>query len=620
MNRSILAIAVASLLPHASLSYAQEASADETMVVTANRFEQVDGAVLAQTVVVTKEDIEKLQANSLLEVFRTLPSVEVAQYGGRGQNASFFVRGGSSSQVLVLVDGTRLPRAMMGGVDFNSLPVNSIERIEYIRGARASVYGSEAISGVINIITRANANDEVTKVFGGYGSNNHYVTSLSTLHRIDDNQHIKAVVGYEKNDGFNVKPIAGLNDGDEHGFEAYNLNIGYQNQLSDTLNAFVSVIAYDNEGEYDGSSEESSWNGITFPAVHQEKVGRVEFRSVNTKLSYDKDNLTSTIDVTYATQDNYDFNLGEDKKSGSYVFINQTNLSWLNSYTVNEQLSVGGGIDYRREKLDEGYTGSSFYSPDENPRENYGVSLIGQYDLDEVTLEASVRNDENSQYGNTTTWQTALAYEFLDNYEVKASHGTAFRAPTFLDLYYPGYEAPDLKAEDSQNTELTLSGYHDLFDWSLTGYLNQIDNMLMWQGSGMTNIGQAEIKGLELGLHLDTSIVSHQFYLDWKDPVDKSNGQEQQLSYRAKQGAKWNAFVDIGNWVLGSQYLYQGERFNGSTRLASYSLWNFTAQYSVTEKFEVKGKLSNAFDKEYEMYTGYAVPGREFFVSANYQF
>lgn len=615
MNKSILAIAVTSLLP-ATSSLAQEAAADETMVVTANRFEQVDGAVLAQTVVVTKEEISKLQANSLVDVFRTLPSVEVAQYGGRGQNASFFVRGGSSSQVLVLMDGTRMPRAMMGGVDFNSLPVNSIERIEFIRGARASIYGSEAISGVINIITKADVNENAVKLYGGFGTNNHYVTSLAALHKIDENQHIKAVVGYEKNDGFNVKPLAGVNDGDEHGFESYNVNVGYQNKLTDTVRAFVNVVAYDNEGEYDNSYAASQWG----PATHEKKMGRVEFRSVNTNLAYDKGNLSSSLDLTYAEQDNYDYVVGESKKSGAIVSINQVNAAWLNSYRVNEQFSVGGGLDYRREKLDEGYTGFGYYQPEENPRENYGISIIGQYTLDSWTLEASARNDDNSQYGNNTTWQAAVGKVFLENYEIKASHGTAFRAPTFLDLYYPGYEAPNLKAEDSENTELTLEGSHSYLDWSVTGYINKINNMLMWQGSGMTNIGEAEIKGIELGLGFDTSIVTHQFYLDWKDPVDKSNGKEQQLAYRSKQGAKWNAFAEFGDWIFGSQYLYQGERFNGDTRLASYSLWNFTAEYAVSPDIKLKGKLSNAFDKEYEMYSGYATPGREYFVSASYQF
>ncbi|MFA0520117.1 TonB-dependent receptor, partial [Vibrio sp. 10N.222.55.E8] len=143
----------------------------------------------------------------------------------------------------------------------------------------------------------------------------------------------------------------------------------------------VNVVAYDNEGEYDNSYAASSWG----PATHEEKVGRTEFRSINTNLAYSEGDLTSTLDLTYAEQDNYDYVVGKGKKSGGITSINQINAAWLNSYRVNEQLALGAGVDYRREELDEGYTGSHYYKPEENPRENYGVSVISQYTLDSWT-------------------------------------------------------------------------------------------------------------------------------------------------------------------------------------------------------------------------------------------
>ncbi|MCA2492192.1 MULTISPECIES: TonB-dependent receptor domain-containing protein, partial [Vibrio] len=181
-------------------------------------------------------------------------------------------------------------------------------------------------------------------------------------------------------------------------------------------------------------------------------------------------------------------------------------------------------------------------------------------------------------------------------------------------------EMPNLKPEESKNTELSLSGVASIVDWTVTGYYNQIENMLIWKGAGMQNIGEAEIKGIELEVKLDTDIVSHEFYLDYKDPVDKSGAEDTQLAYRSKRGAKWNAYATFDQWTLGSQYLYQGERFNGSTRLPSYSLWNFTASYAVNSSWDINAKLSNAFDKNYEMYSGYATPGRQYFVSADYRF
>ncbi|NOI73632.1 TonB-dependent receptor domain-containing protein [Vibrio owensii] len=624
MRKTFLAITCASLLSPTFYLQAQEASADETVVVTANRFKQVDGAVLAQTVTLTKEDIERLQADSLFDVFRTLPSVEVAQYGGRGQSASLFVRGGSSSQVLVLVDGVRVPRASMGGVDFSQFPVNSVERIDYIRGARASIYGSEAISGVINIITRADIDNDASRVSAGYGSDNHKKGTFVVSKPVGEGKHFKGVLGYEKTDGFNVKPQPGLNDGDEHGFESFNLKLGYQQTFSENVTGYVGVTAYNNEYDYDNSLYGNpDWGTVD---KHEKKTGEVEYVGADLSLEYNKDVYSSELKLAYGQQDNYDHKSGQSKSTGDHVAIEQFNAIWLNSYSVTEELSVGGGLDYRTEKLAKGYIAPSDwgpakdYDPEKNPRTNFGVSAIAQYAYDVWTLEASVRNDDNNQFGNNTTWQTAAGWTFYEGYELTLSHGTAFRAPSFVDLYYPGSEMPNLKPEESENTEISVSGGVSIVDWTVTGYYNQIENMLIWKDTGMQNVGEAEIKGVELEVKLDTDIVSHEFYLDYKDPVDKSGAEDTQLAYRSKRGAKWNAYATFDQWTLGSQYLYQGERFNGNIRLPSYSLWNFTASYAVNQNWDVNAKLSNAFDKDYEMYTGYATPGRQYFVSADYRF
>ncbi|RIZ51263.1 TonB-dependent receptor domain-containing protein [Vibrio sp. PID23_8] len=624
MRKTLLAITCVSLFSPTSYLHAQVTTADETVVVTANRFTQIDGAVLAQTVTVTKEDIERLQAQSLVDVFRTLPSVEVAQYGGRGQSASLYVRGGSLSQVLVLVDGVRMPRAIMGGVDFNQFPINAIERIDYIRGARASIYGSEAISGVINIITRANIDSDASKVSAGYGSDNHTQGTFVVSKPIGEDKHIKGVLGYEKTDGFNVKPLPSVNDGDEHGFESFNFKLGYQQHFFENVTGYVGVTAYNNEYDYDNSNYGNpDWDTVD---KHEKKTGDVEYVGADLSLEYSKELYSSELKIAYGQQDNYDYKANQSKSKGDHVAIEQFNAFWLNSYSVNDELSVGGSLDYRTEKLAKGYIAPSDwgpaqdYAPDKNPRTNFGVSAIAQYVFDVWTLEASVRNDENNQFGNNTTWQTAASWKVYEGYELTLSHGTAFRAPSFVDLYYPGSEMPNLKPEESENTEISLSGAASIVDWTVTGYYNQIENMLIWEGAGMQNVGEAEIKGVELEVKFDTDVVSHEFYLDYKDPIDKSGAEDTQLAYRSKRGAKWNAYATFDQWTLGSQYLYQGERFYNGNRLPSYSLWIFTASYAVNQSWDINAKLSNAFDKDYEMYSGYATPGRQYFVSADYRF
>lgn len=178
MQKSALAIALASLLTPISYLHANEAQPQETVVVTANRFEQKASSTLADVEIITRQDIEQTQAKTLPELLRRLTGVQITQNGGRGQLASLFVRGTSSDQVLVLVDGIRFARAAKGAVDFNQIPLTYVDRIEYVRGARASLYGSEAIGGVINIITKARSQQQGTTVSAGLV---HWITKNSVL-------------------------------------------------------------------------------------------------------------------------------------------------------------------------------------------------------------------------------------------------------------------------------------------------------------------------------------------------------------------------------------------------------------------------------------------------------
>ena len=162
---------VASLLPVAAIAAPQQT--EQTMVVTATRFAEPEASILAPVNVVTREEIEKMQPQSVIEVIRTLPGVEFSMNGGRGQSSTLLVRGGSSAQTLVLVDGVRSGSALSGSTELNQIPVTTVERIEYIRGARASIYGSDAITGVINIITRGQQGDKRHRFNAGAGSLDH---------------------------------------------------------------------------------------------------------------------------------------------------------------------------------------------------------------------------------------------------------------------------------------------------------------------------------------------------------------------------------------------------------------------------------------------------------------
>lgn len=189
----------------------------DTLVVTANRFQQPINTVLAPTDIVTREDIERWQSRTVLDVMRRLPGVDVAQYGGMGQSSSLFIRGTESKHVLVLVDGIPVARpGISNSSDIDQIPVSLVQRIEYIRGPRSAVYGSGAIGGVVNIITMTNK--ERSQINSSIGSKGYQQYDGTYRQRFGDTV-VTAAGAYQTTKGFNVQPHSSYSgDGDRDGY------------------------------------------------------------------------------------------------------------------------------------------------------------------------------------------------------------------------------------------------------------------------------------------------------------------------------------------------------------------------------------------------------------------
>ncbi len=248
-----LTASVLSALAISAPTHAEE-STGLPITVTATRFAEPTASVLAPVNIITRKDIEQMHARSLTDVVKTLPGAEVVSNGGRGQQSTVLVRGATSAETLVLMDGVRINSATNGGADFSSIPLNQVERIEYIRGARASVYGADAIGGVLNIITRGTAGQSKHVLNGSAGSNDYQNVNGSSSFDINQQQHLKVAGGYESEDGYNVHPVAGINDSDKHGFLGRNAMVDYQNQLTDNTNVYSSLHWTRNAVQSDGSS------------------------------------------------------------------------------------------------------------------------------------------------------------------------------------------------------------------------------------------------------------------------------------------------------------------------------------------------------------------------------
>lgn len=612
MNKSFLAVTVASLLTHASISVAQEtASHTDTLVVTANRFEQNSQSLTAQVEVVTRQDIERIQAKSLTDVFRRLTGIQISQNGGRGQNASIFVRGANSDQVLVLIDGIRFARAAKGSIDFSQLPINFVERIEYVRGARASVYGSEAIGGVINIITLANSQtNQSTKVAAGLGSLDYQELSATTGVQVGENGHLNAALGYDSDKGYNVHPIAGLNDGDRHGFKSRNGLVGYSHQLTPEWKAFANLRAFDNVSQYDGSYIYQSFSS------YDRKEAEVDNIAAAAGVEFQRAALASQLSFNWQNQEewNYSKASGKNGVGSTRDEMEQFNLQWNAQYQLTEALTLAGGIDWRDESLDE----KSNHR--QHQRDNWAYYGVLAADFDRLFGEVSARLDDNEQFGSESTYNLGAGYHFADFLTVKASYGTSFKAPNLYQLY-SFYGDDNLDPESAKSAELTFSGLVSGVFWSVTGYDTRIDDLIEYNfvTSKYYNIdGKSKLRGVELVTEFDTGIVSHQLSADFKDP---ENSQGEQLLRRAKKVFKYNATASFEDVDVSLGYQYVGTRPDyDNVELDAYNLFDLSANYFVTEHLTLNARVDNLFDEDYGTAAGYPSPERAYYLNASYEF
>ncbi|EAB8046006.1 TonB-dependent vitamin B12 receptor BtuB [Salmonella enterica] len=601
-------------------AWAQDTSPD-TLVVTANRFQQPVNSVLAPTDVVTREDIQRWQSKDLNDVMRRLPGVDISQSGGMGKSSSLYVRGTESRHVLVLIDGVPMARAgISNAIDIGQLPVSLVQRIEYIRGPRSAVYGSGAIGGVVNIITMSN--DEKSQINAGMGSDG-YQTYDGIMNKRFGDTIVTAAGAYETTRGFNIQPDSPYNgDSDRDGYRNKLFWGGVQHKFNDNVSGFFRGYGYTANSDYDQGS---------YGYVGGNDEAQNYTQSWDAGLQYSSGIYSSQLIANYQhiKDYNYSIDLGRYAGDASLDNMEQRYIQWGNSVEVGHG-AVSGGADWKQEKL----TSSSTTKADTYKRDTTGLYLTGQQQIDSVTLEASGREDHDEQFGWHGTWQTATGWEFVDGYRATLSYGTGFLAPSlgqqygatrFASSYGPGIAAnPNLKPEESRQWEAGIDGLTGPLDWRLSAYHYKVQNLIDYKDNQYVNLKSATIKGLEWTGNITTGPVDHHLTLQYVDPRDDETNKV--LYRRAKQQVKYELTGQIFELGWNVMYQYLGERYdkdydnNRDVKMGGLSLWDIGVSYPVTSHLTVRGKIANLFDKDYETVYGYQTAGREYTLSGSYTF
>ncbi|RKQ40567.1 TonB-dependent vitamin B12 receptor BtuB [Enterobacter sp. R1(2018)] len=605
--------------------WAQDSNSEDTLMVTANRFQQPVNSVLAPTDIITREDIDRWQAKNLNDVMRRLPGVDIAQYGGLGQSSSMFIRGTNASHVLVLIDGVPVARpGIANTADFNQIPVSLVQRVEYIRGPRSAVYGSGAIGGVINVITRSD--EEKSQINAGMGSKGYQQYDGTLRQRFGDT--VATIAGsYETTKGFNVQPHSTYSgDNDRDGSRNKSFWGGVEHKFNDEFDGFFRGRSYTNNIDYDLGSP-------PYMPAYSANEEQLYNQSYDGGMRFHSGIYSSQLIASYQKVKDYNYSseYGRYNDGTTLDRMTQRNLQWGNNFAVG-QGSVSAGVDWQQQRL----ASSDTAIKDTYKRDNTGLYLSGQQHFGDVTLEASGREDHDEQFGWHGTWQTAAGWEFVEGYRATVSYGTGFLAPSlgqqFGSTRFGIASNPNLQPEESKQWEAGLEGLTGPLDWRLSAYRYKIQNLITYYSDPVTydgaydNIDSATIKGLEWTGSVDTGIFTHRVTLQYIDSRNDQN--DEVLARRAKRQAKYQLDWTMFNVDMDVSWQYYGKRYDNNTSaynntqqiLPSYSTVDVSASYPVTSQLTVRGRIANLFDKDYETVYGYQTPGREYYLSGSYTF
>ncbi|GKW49936.1 TonB-dependent receptor domain-containing protein [Halomonas sp. NCCP-2165] len=604
--RGLAAMSVAAL-PLAPLSQAIAATSGDNeatqtlnpLVVTATLAPRTADESLASVTVLDEATLRRQDPTRLTDLLRGQPGVDVTSNGSFGKTSSVYIRGTSSNQSLLMIDGIRLRSATLGSAAWQFLDPRMFERAEIVRGPRGSLYGADAVGGVIQLFTpegEAGAPTPRISLGGGSFDSQRYGASLSGAEG--------GTRYYVAASRFDTDGVPVVRGGDDKGYD----NTSGLVRLSHTFDsgAELGMLALRGRGntEFDSFGAPAETDFVQQVAgVYGELPITERWRSRLT-LSEARDEQQSL------------YGWGETR------FDTQTRtVRWDNTLDIGAHEVVLGA-----EYMEDSVTTSDDYLLDS--RDNLAVFAQGLLDFSPLAVQASLRHDDNEAFGEEVTGSLALGYALDDSHTLRASVGTAFKAPTFNDLYYRdqwgNFGNPDLEAETSTSYELGVRGQYRDYFWDLALYRSEIDDLIQWKDQGNftsapEQVDRALIRGLELSAGAELADWTLAAALTWSDPEDRETGK--QLRRRASQSLRLDVDRELGDWSLGGSWVVQNHRYDDAAneeRLAGFGLVNLRAGWDFAPGWSTRLTVENAFDKEVETARDYINAGRAAFLSLHF--
>lgn len=559
----------------------------DDVIVTATKTATTADQTIVPVVVVTSDDIKKSPAKNLVTLLSGIAGIDISSNGGMGQQSSVFVRGTESRHVLVLVDGIKVGSVTLGSTALEHIPLDQVEKIEIVKGPRSSLYGSDAIGGVIQIFTKkgdAQADAIKPQLELGVGTDETHKIGFSVSGGANGFS-LRFGGSIVRTDGYNVMSE---NNPDADGYKSSSLLFNTGKVWDNGVELDIMALEMDGKNEYDNSYSPNS-------AFHT--LLRDSDRSVKLVVpAGEKADLTLQLTESVEQQKNY----MNGSQSSLFKSTRRGQSVQGDVYPIdNIILSVGFENQQDRVK------GTTAYDNTKVDVESRYVQ--GQFDFGLVSVLSGYRHDDNSSFGNQDTWNIGFRISPLGiPLSITPSIGTAFKAPTINDLYWPADSwsqgNPNLLPETSKTMDIGIAWHGKAVDVGLNLYKTNVKNLISWQSNSSwiytpVNIGKASIKGAELTAVIENRIANLGLDLAFLDAKDSSTNLY--LARRAKKSIKVRLDKSVGNFDMAFNIVGYGSSYEDSAnqnKIPGYVVVGCVFAYKLDKNisFALRGEnLSN---------------------------
>jgi len=599
--------------------------ADTVVVVSASRLESESSKLGSSVTVITAEDIKRAQASQVLDVLRTVPGLDVVRSGPMGGNTSVFLRGANAEHTLVLVDGVEASNPVTTARLFNfaDVPVDAIDRIEIVRGPQSTVYGSDALGGVIHIITKRGSGELRTHAsveIGSFQSSSEQVglsggdptlDYLVSLARQDRNGFSAARGGAER-DGYGQTAVTGRLGVHPIGFLDVDLTGRFTNSRADI----------DDDG---GASNDDP--NRRFRQRQGFMRGQLAVRMV-------EDLLRPVFGVSFGDQ-SYDDNDDPDAVNPTELLRSEfsgrlVKFDVQNAMTLTPEAKVVIGAETERESASSTYRSDGPFGPfstdfDRHTARTNAVFAETQLAIAErLFSSAGIRVDHHEKFGSEVTWKVAPRLRILEGTDLLGSIGTGFKAPSLYQLYSE-FGRETLAPEEMLGMDVGIEQrlWSEKLSLRASYFYNDFDNLISFDSSTFLyeNIARARTQGVEVGVRAELGAgVSAQLdytYTESRDVLAKEGllrRPQNKLSARLAAPVSERGEVSLQLSAFGKRVdtdfsTFPAERVN----LPGYMVVQVGGSYRVSDSVELFGRVENLFDRSYEEVLGYATPGASAF-------